>query len=283
MSAESRIEPSEKIAILAGGKTFPLKIARACKDPLVIGLKGQTDSNLYKEFTYHEVALGQIGKLLDLLKEHDVKLLCMIGKVERPQLSDVKLDLKGAQIAAKFGLDAALGKLGDDGLLRAVKNVLVSAGVRVIGAHQLDPDVLLSKGTLSSLKPSKQDFIDIERGIEVAKAIGGVDVGQAVIVENGVVLGVEAVEGTDALIERCAPLKKKKKERAGVLVKVIKPNQDPDLDMPTIGLGTLEKLYAAGFKGVAAISGKTLFAERDEALAYANKKKLYVHGMVDKS
>jgi hypothetical protein len=265
MQAKSSLNKDSAVAFIAG-----------CENPLIIGIKGQAEAGLYEGMNYHELSLGQLGQLIKLLKQYHVEYLCLIGAIRRPDFSELKFDLDGAALAAKAGIKTVMGTAGDDGILRLIRQIIEDQGVRLIGAHLIAPDVLLKEGTLTSKKLSTQNLKDIERGFAVAEMLGAVDVGQAVVIENGVVLGVEAVEGTDGLLERCVPLMRKKK--AAVLVKRLKPGQDPDLDMPALGLKTMENLQKYGYAGVAGLAGHTIIAYEQAMLDYAKQHGLFIYG-----
>ena len=167
--------------------------------------------------------------------------------------------------------------MGDDGLLRFVIKEVENKGFDVIGIHDLMPNLLVPKGVLTHQKPSKKDIIDIERGFNVAKILGKADVGQAVIVQQGIVLSVEGIEGTKALIERTKKLKRK--GEGGVLVKTIKPQQDNRIDMPTIGPETVKSIFDAGLKGIAVEAGKVLLAEAEKTIELADKLNIFIVGV----
>jgi DUF1009 family protein len=199
--------------------------------------------------------------------------LVFIGGVRRPSWAEIRPDFKGLSLLAKLSLKA----LGDDGLLRFVIKEVENQGVIVKGIHEIMPELLVPEGILTTKKPLKKDFIDIERGYEVAKLLGQADVGQAVIVQQGLVLSVEGIEGTAALIERTKKLKRK--GDGGVLVKVIKPQQEKRVDMPTIGPNTVQSIYDAGLKGIAVEANSVLLAEAEKTIALADKLNIFIIGI----
>lgn len=166
--------------------------------------------------------------------------------------------------------------MGDDGLLRAVTREIEDEGFRVVGIDDVLADCLAPDGLFGSLAPDDQALADIDRGWEVAKGIGALDVGQAVIVQQGIILAVEAIEGTDRLIRRSAELRRD--GPGAVLVKVRKPGQDRRLDLPTIGLGTLREAAAAGLRGICVEAGGTLVLDRAELGAEADRAGLFILG-----
>jgi DUF1009 family protein len=182
-------------------------------------------------------------------------------------------DWRAARFFAKIGWRA----LGDDGLLRAVIKELESEGFRVIGADSILAAALAPRGPLGALVPDAQAEADIAHGIGVARALGSLDIGQAVVVQQGIVLGVEASEGTDALIARCATLRRA--GPGGVLVKIAKPGQERRADLPTIGLHTVTAAAAAGLSGIAVEAGATFVLDRPALAAAADHAGLFVVGI----
>jgi UDP-2,3-diacylglucosamine hydrolase len=149
--------------------------------------------------------------------------------------------------------------------------------VRVVGVQDVFADLLTPLGLLTRTQPDEGANNDIQRGIEVARALGRVDVGQSVIVQQGIVLGVEAIEGTDALIARSAGLRRE--GPGGVLVKLAKPQQDNRFDLPTVGLDTVMAAAKAGLRGLAIQAGRSLLVDRENACAAADKAGLFIVGV----
>jgi DUF1009 family protein len=218
------------------------------------------------------VKLGATDEAIALLKAEKIDELVMAGSVRRPGLLEMKPDWRTLQIFARLGLAA----LGDDALLRAVAAELEKEGFRIVGAHEIEPSLITSEGLLTQKAPSAENNADIEYGIKVVKALGQLDVGQAAVVQQGIVLGLEAVEGTDALLKRCKSLRRK--GRGGVLVKGCKPQQDRRLDLPTIGLRTVRLAYEAGLEGIAVEAGASLVLDREAVAAAADKLGIFITG-----
>jgi DUF1009 family protein len=197
----------------------------------------------------------------------------LVGPIQRPSLVTLRPDLRGAQLLARIGMRA----LGDDGLLKAVRDELESEGFRLIGAHEVLREAMAPEGALGTVAPDAMALTDVAFGMTVARQLGEFDIGQAVVVQQGMVLGVEAVEGTDALIARCAALKK---DGPGpVLVKRAKPQQDRRLDLPTIGPDTVTRCAEAGFAGLAVEAGGSLVLDRAQIVARADAAGLFVLGV----
>ena len=266
-----------KIGIIAGGGRMPILLAEECArrniEVFGVGFEDHTDSDFFELCPNITSKLGQVGTIIKAFQKRDVQDLVLIGSIKRPSFSELIPDLKATKFLAKNGLKAQ----GDSGLLSALREFLEGEGFRIHGIQDFIPDLVISEGVLTKTKPNKQDRADIERGIEVLQGMAAIDIGQAVIVQDGLVLGVEAIEGTSALIERCAPLKRKGAK--GVLLKLCKPQQDVMLDLPTIGIETLKRIHEAGFGGIAAHAGKSLIVDQEELVSYANQHHLYMVGV----
>ena len=197
----------------------------------------------------------------------------MIGTIRRPGFFDLMPDLRTTAFFAKIGMKS----LGDDGILRALVKEIESEGMAVKGVHEVLPEILVKKGILGKYKPDKQAEADIRRGIEVALELGKLDVGQAVVVQQGLVLGVEGIEGTDELIRRCGDYRRK--GEGGVLVKLRKPQQDMRIDLPTIGPRSVTRAKESGLRGIALHAGNGLIVDEDEVIRQADKEGLFVIGV----
>ena len=167
--------------------------------------------------------------------------------------------------------------MGDDSLLKIILSEAEKQGFRVVGVHSLMPELLARKGVYGKIKPNSQDELDIQQGIKVAKLLGTADVGQAVIVQKGLVLALEGIEGTANLIKRTGALKRK--GGGGVLVKVAKPQQDRRVDLPTVGPKTVQSIHDAGFKGIAVETGSALMVDVEEMIKLANELDIFVVGV----
>ena len=264
------------LGIIAGGGSLPEKLIHACQRGgrtfFVLALQGQTDERILKGIPHAWVRLGATEESIGILKSKGIDTLVMAGAVRRPVLSELKPDWRTIQVFARLGKAA----LGDDALLRAIMQELEKDGFKVIGAHEIEPSLITTEGVFTKKQPSPEHRVDLEYGIKAVKTIGQLDIGQAVVVQQGIVLGVEAVEGTDALLARCKTLSRK--GRGGVLVKSCKPQQDHRLDMPVVGLRTIRRAYEAGLEGVAVEAGASLLLDKEEVIAAADKLGLFVMG-----
>ncbi len=268
---------SPALGILAGGGRLPGQVAAAARaagrEVFLIGLEGFADPAVLAPWPHETIRILAAGRIIAALREHGCKDLVLVGPVRRPSLLGLRPDAEGARILARIGRSAFLG---DDGLLAAVVRVFAEEGFRVLGAHDILAEAIGPAGLLSKAAPDARAMADIQRGVEVARALGAVDVGQGCVVQQGIVLAVEAAEGTDAMLARCAGLTWP--GPGGVLVKLVKPGQDRRTDLPTIGPDTIRGAIAAGLRGVAFEAGGTILAQRDEAIAAADAAGLFLLG-----
>jgi UDP-2,3-diacylglucosamine hydrolase len=266
-----------KLGILAGAGELPARILEACRAAnrpvFVLAFEGAADPAAIAGVPQAWVRLGAAADGLRLLRENGVKELVMAGGVERPSLLSLRPDWRTAKFFARVGYRA----LGDDGLLKAVTHELEEEGFRVVGADSLLPQALAPEGPLGRIVPDAQAEADIALGFRIARALGALDIGQAAVVQQGLVLGLEAIEGTDALIARAAGLKRE--GPGGVLVKAAKPGQERRADLPTIGLRTIANAAAAGLRGVAVEAGGSLIIDPKALAAAADRANLFVVGI----
>ena len=198
----------------------------------------------------------------------------MAGKLKRPSLAALRPDATGAKLLARLG-GAFLA--GDNSLLSGVIDYLEEEGFHVIGADDVLHQLLAPQGLIGRIPPSKDAQKDIAAGVKIAHAVGELDIGQAVIIQQGYVLGVEAAEGTDELIARCEHLRRNF-PYGGVLVKVKKPGQERRADLPTIGVETVRAIAEAGFAGIAVEAGGTLIIDRKGVALKADALGVFVVG-----
>ncbi|HEX4507915.1 MAG TPA: UDP-2,3-diacylglucosamine diphosphatase LpxI [Alphaproteobacteria bacterium] len=267
-------ETDRPLGILAGGGTLPRRIAEAAaargRPVFIVAFAGQYDPATVDGFPHVALPIGKAGKIIAELKKAGVVDLVMAGGVRRPSLSELGLDLRGAQLFARIGA----GALGDDGLLAAIGRELEREGFRVVGANEILGGGAVPAGVLGRHNPDMQADADIAHGLRLAKTLGAADIGQAVVVQQGLVLGVEAIEGTDALLDRVGPLRRE--GLGGVLVKIAKPQQDRRVDLPTIGPATIARAAASGLRGIAIEAGATIVLDQAETVAAADAAGLFL-------
>ena len=266
-----------KLGIIAGGGELPRKLIRHCQeqslDYYVLAFNGQTDVETTSDVPHGWVNLGYIGKAIGMLKDAGVTELVMAGPLHRPSWSEIRPDAKGAVWLTKLATHA----FGDDSLFRIITKELEKEGFTITGAETiLGEQLLASLGNMTKYEIKSHNKQDITRGLEVLKALGVVDVGQAAVIQQGMVLGVEAVEGTDQLIKRCKDLKRP--GQGPLLVKISKPGQDRRVDLPTIGETTVELAKESGFEGIAVEAGSVQMIDKEKVIETANRLKLFIYG-----
>lgn len=266
-----------KLGILAGGGTLPARLAAAARGQgrgvFLVAFEGHTDPATVEGLPHLWSRFGAAGGIIARLKDEGVRDLVFAGPVRRPSFTELLPDWYTARFLAKVGTRA----LGDDGLLRSVARALEEEGFRVVGLHELLADLLTPAGPVGRLAPDAGAERDIAHAAAVARALGALDVGQGAVVQQGIVLAVEAVEGTDAMLARCAGLARP--GPGGVLVKMAKPQQDRRIDLPTIGVTTVEKAAGAGLRGIAVEAGGSLLVDRAAVAAAADRLGLFVVGV----
>jgi DUF1009 family protein len=266
------------LGIIAGGGPFPGRVAAAAqaagRPVFIIALRGYAEPAVISQFPHAAVRLGAASEILGHLRAHGCTDLVLVGPVRRPSIMDLRPDAEGARIMARIGRAAFAG---DDGLLAAVVRVLSEEGFRVLGAHEVLTEAVGPSGVIGRVEPDAAAMADVGRGAQVVRALGQVDVGQGCVVQQGIVLAVEAIEGTDAMLSRAAALARP--GPGGVLVKLVKPGQDRRTDLPTIGPRTVAAAAAAGLRGIAYEAGGTLVTDRAGCIAAADAAGLFLLGV----
>jgi len=276
-----------KLGLVAGGGGLPFEIAEHCRRvgrPLfVVRLKGFAGPDL-SGFDGADVGVAELGKCFKALKRAGCEAVCLAGVVTRPDFTKLAPDLRG--LAALPGAIAA-GRKGDDGLLRFLVGEFEKEGFTVEGAEAVMRDLGLPAGPLGRHAPTPEQLADAHHALEVARAIGRLDIGQGAVVCDGLVLAVEAQEGTDAMLERVASLpahlRGRAGDRRGVLAKTPKPIQETRIDLPTMGLATVRRAADAGLAGVVGEAGRLLVLDREEAVALADELGLFILGVEPKA
>jgi DUF1009 family protein len=273
----------ESIGIICGGGAIPLAVAKAVQEqgrPLTLFLLYGFADKALERFPHRWVHLGAIGRLLRVMRESGCKDIVMIGSLTRPSPWQVRLDFTTLMALPRL-LPYFRG--GDDRLLSGVTEYFEARGFRLVGAHEVAPEILMPEGIVGKHRPRRTDEDDIGFGFDLLRAIGSFDVGQAAIVSGMHALAVEAAEGTASMIARVAEMRKngrvKLPERAGVLVKAPKPNQDRRVDLPAIGPDTIAQAKAAGLLGIAVEAGSTVVADTAALIRAADKAGLFVIGV----
>lgn len=270
-----------KLGIIAGSGPVPLKLAEACaamgRPLFVVGIEGEARAEI-ETYDHGWARLGAIGTALELLKGAKCEDVCIIGPVKRPDFSKLKLDWTATKLLPRV-LNAA--RKGDDALLSFFVRWMEDQGFAVVGAEDVLSDLVAPHGPVGDKEPDEQSLQDIELGAQVVHALDDLDVGQGAIACNGLVLAVEAAEGTDEMLRRTAQLPQNvrgtSQRRQGVLVKLPKPSQDRRVDLPMMGTQTVELAAKAGLAGIAIEAGGAIVFDRDEVARLANENGMFVY------
>ena len=283
MPSEDLTPAMDVLGLVAGGGGLPIEIARACeasgRPVFVVRLAGMASPELAR-YPGAEVGLAELGRCVKALRAAGCGRVTFAGEVRRPDFAALKPDLRALKYLPAI---IAAARKGDDALLRSVLGVFETEGFAVESARDAAGGLILPAGPFGRRRPGRGHLADIAAAMQAARAIGRLDIGQAAVVCDGIVLAVEAQEGTDALLTRCAelpqPLRGSRRRRRGVLAKAPKPGQDRRVDLPTIGARTVEQAAAAGLAGIAGEAGGLLVVDGHAVRAAADRLGLFVIGV----
>jgi UDP-2,3-diacylglucosamine hydrolase len=278
------LEISSPIGLVAGGGTMPFAVADSLLargiSPVLFALRGACDPAGVQRFRHHWISVGQLGRAMRLFRSENCRDLVFIGTLVRPALSEIRLDWGTLRV---LGRVLAAFRGGDDHLLSGIGGVLEQDGFRMVGIKDVAPDLLMPDGCLTRITPDRNASADIALGRDVLSALSPYDIGQAVVVIDGHVIGVEDIEGTDGLLARVARLRSEGRIRAearrGVLVKAPKQGQDLRFDLPTVGVRTVEGASGAGLAGIAIAAGNAIVAEPQAMIEAADAAGVFVIGL----
>jgi hypothetical protein len=273
-----------RLAIIAGSGYLPSYIADAARaageNPAVIVLKNEADRD-WSDYDHAVLGIGDFAGFEAFFDRHGVHRIVMSGSVaRRPEWREIRPTWQS--LIKMPGVVRTLLSSGDDTVLQMVIGLLENKGRRVIGAHEIAPDLLATTGPIGQHSPSEEDLRDIRQGARAADALGQLDVGQGAVSVGGRIVALEGAEGTDQMIERVAILRadgKISRRRRGVLVKMCKPQQDVRADLPSIGSSTILNAKRAGLAGVAVEAGRALVLDRAAVIAAADEAGLFVCGI----
>ena len=279
------LPPGARVGIVAGGGSLPVEVAAGLAGrgypPFIILMEGEVDRKPdLAGYEQETLALEDIGSLVPLLKRRRITHLVLAGEIRRrPRLTGLRPSL--SLIAVLPVVVMALAR-GDDGLLKVVARALEARGIKIVGAHEIVPELAAAEGSLTRAEPRKSDWRDIDAAHAAAKAIGALDIGQAAVAIGGRVIALEGIEGTNGLLERTRQLRDHGRlagKTRGVLVKCAKPGQELRADLPSIGPLTVEAAHEAGLAGIAIEAGRSLILEGPATIARANALGLFVVGL----
>jgi DUF1009 family protein len=281
---DKALDISSPIGLIAAGGVMPFAVADSLTargiNPVLFALRGACDPIRVERFRHHWISIGQLGKATRLFRAENCRDLVFIGTLVRPALSEVRLDWGTLRVIGRVW---AAFRGGDDHLLSGIGRILEQDGFRMVGIKDVAPDLLMPEGCLTLEAPDEKAAADIARGRELLRALSPFDIGQATVVIDGHVVGVEDIEGTDGLLARVARLRAEGRIRArtarGVLVKAPKSGQDLRFDLPTMGPRTVEGAAAAKLAGIAIVAGNTIVVEPQAVIEAADAAGLFVTGL----
>jgi len=259
------------IGLIFGETNFPIEVLKKIKKRrlkyLIIDLsklkKFKKDKNSYS------VSIGQFGKIINILKQNRSNKVLFAGKVTKPNLSKIKLDLKGIYYIPRI---IKSSKLGDAAILKEIINILKLERIKTINSLTFNSELTLKKGNYTRVKPNNEDKIDIKKAITTLNRLSKHNFSQGIVVRNKKVVAIEGKGGTQKMLKKC---KSKKYKKKGVLVKFPKKKQDLRIDLPTVGLKTLIDCKVAGIKGIVLKAKQNVFLERKKCINFANKNKMF--------
>jgi DUF1009 family protein len=272
------------LALICGGGSLPLAVADSVsargRGVVLFLLRGAANPKLATQLPHHWVYPGQIGKIFRIARAAGIRDAVFIGSLVRPALWQIRPDFTALRLLPRI---AAAFRGGDDHLLTGIARLIEQHGFRLLGAHEVAPEIKVPPGALGRVAMSERDRADASLGLDYLRAAGPFDIGQAVAVIGKHIVAVEGIEGTDEMLGRVAALRASGRLRApsgaGVLVKAAKPTQDRRFDLPSIGPRTVANVAAAGLAGIAVIAGETIIAEPEEVVAQADRANIFVVGV----
>jgi DUF1009 family protein len=269
---------NKKIGIIAGNGSLPKQLALSLLDknikPYTVALTQIADEEVTEVGEYIWSKVTTVGKIFEFFNQNEIKQIVLVGGMKRPSFASLIPDRTGFKLLNRL---RKLNNAGDNSMFNEIIKFIEENGFHLLGVDEVLPELLASKGPLAEIKPNKKQLADIEYGYKIAQEIGRLDIGQAAVVQNSATIGVEASEGTDGLIKRCANLQFDGK--GAILIKTKKPNQDRRIDLPSIGIKTIETLSQLGYAGVAVEAGSSLIIDKETTLDAATKLGVFVFGV----
>ena len=258
------------IGLIFGETDFPKYIYKKIKDKKKYLIIDLTKKKIFKkDKNSFSVSIGQFGKIISILKKNNCRKVLFAGKVQKPNLSKLRLDLKGVYYISKI---IKKSKLGDAALLKEIINIFKKERIQTVSSTTFTPELNLSKGNYSKLKPNLNDKIDIKNALKALNKSNQYSHIQGAISRNNIAI-LEKREGTQKMLKK---IKKIKNIVKGVLVKFPKKKQDHRVDLPTIGLKTLKQCKMSGIKGIVLKHKRNIFLDKNKSINYANKNKMFI-------
>jgi len=285
-AADAKVAGEAPLAIICGNGTVPFAVADAAmrrgRRVVLFPLRGWANAQAVAAYPHNWIAIGQFGRFFRLARAEGCREVVLVGGLLRPAVTQMRLDWGTVKMMPRI-LRSFRG--GDNHLLSGLAHALEGGGLRLLGAHDVAPEITAPLGALGRHRPDSGSEDDIDRGFALIAAMSPFDVGQAAIVARGRVLAIEAAEGTDAVLERIVALRESGRialpRGIGVLVKAPKRRQDRRFDLPSIGPVTVARAATAGLAGIAVIAGATIMAEPERLIEAADRNGLFVVGRPD--
>tara|TARA_Y100001970_G_scaffold251334_1_gene324047 strand:+ start:33449 stop:34243 length:795 start_codon:yes stop_codon:yes gene_type:complete len=260
------------IGLIFGETSFPKEILKKIKkrkfNYLIIDF---TKGRVFKKDRHsYTVSIGQFGKIIKILKQNKCKKVLFAGRVNKPNFSKLRLDLKGIYYISRI---IKSSKLGDAAILKEIIKILNQEKIKTISSLTFNSELTLKKGNHTKTKPNTHNKVDIRKAIKTLNRLGKYNFSQGTVVRNKKVIAIEGKGGTEQMLKRC---KTKKNKGTGVLVKFPKKKQDLRIDLPTAGFKTLKQCKSAGLKGIVLKNKQNVFLEKNKCINYANKNKLFI-------
>lgn len=271
-------DAEKRIGLIAGGGPFPVIFAQKAQENgyavYAVCFHHDTDQPLDAYVAGMEtIYMGQIGRLIKFFKKRNIRAAVMVGAIKKPtSVMDIRPDFKALAMYARMRKNTH-----DDRVLRMFSEIMEKEGITIRASTFLLPELLSEKGCWTRRRPSGQEKDDIRLGWKIAKEIGRLDIGQCVVVGNGMVLAVEAVDGTDATIKRGGALS----SGNAVLVKVCKPTQDLRFDIPAIGVQTISVMHESGVRVLAIEAEKSVVFDREKMVSAADRHNIAIIALDD--
>ena len=260
------------IGLIFGETDFPNEILKSVKKKkinyLIIDLS--KSKKFKRDKKSYSVSIGQFGKIINILKKNNCKKVLFAGKVDKPNLSKLKLDFKGIFYIPRI---IKASKLGDAAILKKIIQILSQHKIRTENSLKFNSELALKKGNYSKIKPNKQDRTDIQKAIKTLNNLGQYNFSQGVVIRNKKIISIEGKSGTEKMLKN---IKNRKFTNQGILVKFPKKKQDLRIDLPTIGLKTIKQSKTAGLKGIVVKSRYNVFLDKNKCIRFANKNKMFI-------
>ena len=260
------------IGLFLGDTDFPNIILKTIKKQkikyLIIDLS--KSRKFKKNKNSYSVSIGQFGKIINILKENNCKKVLFAGKVNKPNFSKLRLDLKGIYYMPRI---IKASKLGDAAILKEIIKILAQNKIKTENSLKFNPELSLKKGNYSKIKPNRQDQLDIKKAIKILNNLRQYNFSQGVVVRNKKIISIEGKGGTKKMLKKSIS---KKFRNHGVLVKFPKKKQDLRVDLPTIGLKTLKQSKTSGLKGIVIKNKQHVFLDKSKCIKFANKNKMFI-------